>query len=364
MSRRKLKIPLSQDWSSLDLSEIRRMVDRHLYDGHPVEALGIEPNKPMPQHIGDIQFVGEAPKRNIRAMRYRCSYCERNLQFSTGKIARAGDGLLRLIGNDCWGNHFSSEVYDAAKDDLTDFLAAEHFKAVRKRVADLVNRTAGSIYALTREAEQAALTRVERLPGLVRTRKPALQEMVYRSHRTGGILRVETMVPDEMAGRDKEGRWKRYRPEAVSIHRLVGSPAIMETPFGMPSRARKLHAEVLTFKGLLESTSVPENDLSGATKALQKLQSEARAIEASMQELGKAIKDAQQFLGTQNLKGIAGWTNHRDCDADLAGDVEFDGRGLNITCSDQTILRLEAPPGLMAMKAPDFSEAAHALKQR
>jgi hypothetical protein len=209
----------------LDREGVRARVAAHLAADRPVEELGIEPNRPA--DCRDFAFVGPAPERAGSGKRYRCSFCQTDQKFNAGRIVLSSDGLLRLIGDDCWERHLDRERYSQETQDYQDYrdyLTRQRFEKLRERIHPATRDAARHI----REVLQKSLDDlnfVESLPALLRRKAPSLFEQLREADRAGGALRVERLSRDYAVL--EHGGGERFAPQLETLHFVAGLNAAL-----------------------------------------------------------------------------------------------------------------------------------------
>jgi hypothetical protein len=79
-----------------------------------------------------VAYTSYIPKSSHR---YRCSYCQTNEKFGRSPIVLMSDGKLRLIGPDCWHDHFEADEFAAEAAELNLYLRRESFLGIRDDLA-------------------------------------------------------------------------------------------------------------------------------------------------------------------------------------------------------------------------------------
>src|ERR1700730_4222387 len=192
MDRQTTQSGIVPEWAAtspaLDREDVRARVAAHIAAHRPVEELGIERNRP--QDCRDFAFVGIAPRRTGPGSRCRCSFCQTEQKFGAGRIVLSSDGLLRLIGDDCWERHLDKDRYDKEAQDYRDYQTRQRFERLRDHLHPAVRDAAKRIRVLVIESEDA-IRFVEALPMLLKRNVPLLFEQLEQASHANGHLRVE-----------------------------------------------------------------------------------------------------------------------------------------------------------------------------
>jgi len=341
-----------------DVEHTRKLYAAHIEAGGTAEVFAPEPMRP--EKGLDFAFIGRAPKRKSMSSYYRCSFCQTDRKFAAGNVVLSADGLLRLIGPDCWREHIDPEQYNAQEADLRDYELQERFainsERIRIAVCDAVPRVLTLAYA-----SKSLLDLAENLPKVIESDATGFKALMQRIRPDNGRLLVEASVPDERAGKDERGRYLKYRLEQTLLHKVAGLDAAFSSHTGLTSLARQAYQELRN-----AASAIPQGPSTGANAPT------AKAIRAIQGQLGKAarhlatLRDVmalfQAFLAPANLRGIALWSQHGDCaDEHLARAITFDEDGLTVVAHG-TNLVLSVPAGLAGFTVPDLDEVSRLLK--
>lgn len=317
------------------LADVRERVKMHLKAHRSLAGLDIERNAP-PEGMR-FAFVAETPepppsRRQDRESWYRCSYCETDRRFISGRLVYCADGRLRMIGEICWVHHIDDAEWHAADDEWRLFKRRDRFEETR---AKLVPAARMMRVALRDRAEHRKLLEfADTFDKRFASAFPHLAAALRRAARNnGGALVVERMVPDfgafegargQRTAQEQSDRPPRYRPQAELIHRLSGAEALFPMSGG-----GCIHLLDRAFAEICSAIDRNQKiDWETATNRVFKREADAfeqecvdamRAIDLVV----KRMKAVETFLGTRNMSGVVKWANDTDCELLLAQGGAF-----------------------------------------
>jgi hypothetical protein len=340
----------------LDREGVRARVAVHLAANRPVEELGIERNRP--QDCRDFAFVGIAPKR-ASGNRYRCSFCQTDQKFNAGRIVLSSDGLLRLIGDDCWERHLDRERYSQEAQDYRDYLIWQRFEKLRDRMHPATRDAARHI----REVLQKSLVDlrfVESLPALLKRKAPLLFDHLRDAHRADGQLRVERASRDYVAL--EQGGGGRFTLQLETLHFVSGLNAVLGPVPDLEKTLSEALRQLYTALQTIETTAW--DTLSNATAARQ-ITAIERYIRNAVQfaeQVSAAVRSACDFLGAENIFGMSVWCSDHDCELQLENAVLTPaGNGFRFECDGESDFEVKRPPSLTRNLVSDLADLRRLL---
>ena len=339
----------------LDREGVRARVAEHLAAKRRVEELGIEPNRPA--DCRDFAFVGIAPKRSLR---YRCSFCQRNEQFVSGRIVLSSDGLLRLIGDDCWEKYLDKARYNEEAQDYRDYTTRQRFMRLRDRIYPELCTMVQRLRDAGRNSKPD-FQFIERLASRLQQEAPALFARLEQARRMGGQLRVERSVRD-YAAMERGGGSERFinRPEA--LHTVAGLDAVLESAPRFESAILGALQGLYMAKQAIETTDWDTLSNARAAKVIANIEANIHTAARIVTSLSAAIGSAYDFLSAENVAGIARWSADHDCELHLENAaIKIIGSGLRFEIEGHPSFELKRPASLTRGLLPDLTELERLL---
>lgn len=297
----------------------RKMIAAHLAAGRAVAELPIERMKPPVQNML-FEFVGNTPPAPIRDQWYRCSYCERNLQFRAGRIVLCADQLLRLIGEDCWVKHIENATWKAAKQDWAYYQKREAFNAIRAPLQREL-ATFGADLRVTIQARGNVFRTYQNIGAVMRRQMQPLCDRLDRARRLGGNLTVERVLSSRQLElrRDASRGQAVSQFEIVSLHRMQGlaildehdvaddAIAVLPLIYEAAATLRDNHWERFTLRALNHQTT--------------ELYAKIRTVADAVTQANAVLRHLRSFYSGENLQGLQAWSEDPDCDLCLDGSL-------------------------------------------
>ncbi len=294
-------------------------------------TVGTKPEKGL-----EFAFIGRTEKRNSPSNYYRCSFCQTDRKFSAGNVVLSADGLLRLIGPECWKDHIDPERYQAQEADLRGYELRTRFAAYGGRIQQAVSDAIPRVRTLA-YASASLLSHAERLPLAIASDTTGFGALLRRIRPAGGRLAVEQYLPDEAAGKDDKGRYLRHRPEQVFVHQVSGLGAAFALDLGLTQTARDAYQALRS-----AAEAIPQVPLAGdnviAAKAIRSIHGQLGKATNNLRVLHDAMTMLQRFLSPANLRGIEHWSQHNDCVDELANAISFQRSELTINTGGPTLV--------------------------
>lgn len=341
------------------LGILRREVRRLFDQGGGLEDLDID--RYDPPEGTTFAIVSPTPKLNgyVRGDNSnwrRCSYCERDRQFVDGYLVYCADNKLRLLGMDCWRQHFDEQDWTAAKEGYRDFDRRERFEQLMQQLRP----ASKAVQYLLRDRSDwlSAVEFAEGFAEQVEKRFPDLFHALAKVAANDGQATVEKWVLNigSLEGRrgqataqeesDKAGRVLR----SVPVARIHGLHALKKRSVrGMPDWAFKTICDA---NRLLEDT--PWDDLSD--RAFREKEREYRELCGEAIRLIDVLLDRLQeirlFLSPQNVQAICKWAGDNDNELGLWAAYNPVRGGLKIVPEAQDAVSLVMPPKLTIPQEP------------
>lgn len=340
----------------LDREKIRLHVATHLNEKLPVEALGIEPNRPADTH--DFAFVGRAPKRQRQTTWYRCSFCQTDRKFSAGRIVLSSDQKLRLIGDDCWTHHLDKDRFKVEYDDWKDYERRRQFAEVRDRLHPVLTALAEQLQDLLKQSSEV-IKFVDQLPYNVRDHAPWFANILFQVRRNGRTLQVERSIIDHASYSGTGSR--RYIIEAQPVHIVSGIDSVLMPP---PEIERTLREALpLLYKAKHEISDTDWDNVTNARakKAILSVGENSRDAVRKLTSASNALQQAHDFFNAINLSGIAKWGSDPDCELVLTDQsVRRSTDGLHLQANGSGF-HLTKPNGLRRDLVPELADLKRLL---
>jgi hypothetical protein len=326
----------------LDREGVRARVAVHLAANRPVEELGMERNRP--QDCRDFAFVGIAPKRAGSGNRYRCSFCQTDQKFNAGRIVLSSDGLLRLIGDDCWERHLDRERYSQEAQDYRDYLIWQRFEKLRDRMHPATRHAARHI----REVLQKSLDDLHfigSLPALLKRKAPLLFQQLQEAHRAGGPLRVERVSRDYAAL--EQGGGDRFALRLETLHFVSGLSAALGPALDLENTLIDAVRQLNTALQTIETTAWDTLSNAGAARQIKAIESYIRNAVQFAERVSAAVGSACDFFNSENILGMSRWCLDHDCELQLENAVLTPaGTGFCFECDGEPVFEIQRPPSL------------------
>ena len=346
----------ASDSPVLDREGARARVAAHLATKRPIEELGVERNRPG--DCRDFAFVGMAPKRSSQLSWYRCSFCQTDRKFSAGRIVLSSDGLLRLIGNDCWNQHLDTNRYGQEAQDWRDYERKQRFNRIRERIGPIIAAVAEKVHGTLRESSDA-MRFVEEMPRQLRDGAPLLLNRLEQARRSAGRLQVERVVRDYVAV--ERGRSERFLNQAETLHVVLGLDAALGPVPQLVTELKQALLPLYRAKHLILETQWEAISNARAAKAISSIQVDLQAAIRAISLSSSTIEQACDFLSPENIAGMVRWSSDPDCDLVLE-DVSLtrlqDGFQFR---SPKGVFEFRRPSRLMRGMLPDTDELRRTL---
>jgi len=306
-------------WLPIDpreLEQLRNEIKAHIEKLGSLSGLIIEPFKPpkgMP-----FQFVHSVPKlpdiaKEDKGLWYRCSYCQRNRQFKTGKIVYCSDKELRLIGDTCWRKHVDLEEWQAAKEDFSIYQRRRQFEDLKERYAPAV--------ITLRDTLRDSRNQIERVTNFIngfasnfRTTFPILAAAFDKALKNNRALTVDSFVTLI------NGKTER-RVETVFY--FSGERALRQEPDSIITQWNRAFTEICRAERHFNDTDWENLPNKKFAIEIDIFKTHCRNGIDFANTVDARIKAILTFLGTNNIEGIIRWTNHNNCDLQLELDGKF-----------------------------------------
>jgi hypothetical protein len=341
--------------SGLDREGVRAHVAAHLAAHRPVEELGIERNRPL--DCRDFAFVGIAPKRTGPRSRYRCSFCQTEQKFGSGRIVLSSDGLLRLIGDDCWERHLDKDRYDKEAQDYRDYQTRQRFERLRDHLHPAIRDAAKRIRTLIIGSGEA-VGFVEELPSLLKRHAPQLFEQLQEASRANGQLRVERSARD-YAAMERAGA-ERFTTRLETRHFVSGLQAALGPAHDLQEGLRAAVRDLNTAMHAIDTTAWGTLANAAAAKQIKAIETHVHSALQLTSQVSTAVQQVSDFLATENVVGMSRWCSDHDCELQLDNaTLTATVRGFCFECDSAPPFEVERPQSLTRDLVPDLS----ALKQ-
>lgn len=329
-------------WPSIDpaqLEAVRERVIRLTHDTNSLDGLEIEPNAPprgMPFAIVASVPLLPVGQREDRRSWWRCSYCERSMQFVHGKILLGADGCLRLIGDDCWKDHISFLAWGEARDDHAEYQRKVRFRRIQSQfpsVLESMNASAANVIRLP-ECKKICLSFADTFASTFPQLMADMSECLERHKALGEVKRVtryselEGRTGQRLADRDDD-KGPSSREEFVLIHAPIGLDALTTAPAQAFDNLEQGRAKVWAAQRMLRDGGWEKLATSAFTKKFRELDTCCRSAIEHLSNAAASINAIQAFTGPQNLQGIALWANR--CEPCLYGSYKPLSGGLRYT---------------------------------
>jgi hypothetical protein len=305
---------------ALDREGVRARVAAHIAAHRPVEELGIERNRP--QDSRDFAFVGIAPKRTGPASRYRCSFCQTEQKFGSGRIVLSSDGLLRLIDDDCWERHFDKDRYDKEAQDYRDYQTRQRFERLRDHLHPAV-RDAAKRIRVAIESEDA-FRFVEALPALLKRNAPLLFEQLEQASCANGQLHVERTARD-YAAIERSGA-ERFTTRLETRHFVSGLRAALGPAHNLQEDLRDAVRHLNTTMHAIDNTAWGTLTNAAAARQIKAIETHVHSALQLTSQVSAAVQQAHDFLGPENVVGMSRWCSDHDCELQL-DNADIDAKG-------------------------------------
>lgn len=332
-------------------ADVRLRVSAHLAEKRAVEELGIAPNRPADLH--DFAFVGIAPKRSSQSEWYRCSFCETDRKFSSGRIVLSSDNLLRLIGDECWQKHLDRNRYEEEKQDYRNYERRQRFEQLRERLRPKLDATITKLHTVITNNEDTFLF-VENLPDLIASGAPVLLEQFQQARRVGGQLRVERSVID-YAAMERDGRQRSVLRTEV-IHTILGLNAIFKPSPQPQNELQSALNNILSARNLIVRTEWESVNNAQADKAISTIESNIRDGISAAERSREAVNNAAAFCSQRNVAGLVLWSDDTDSELMFYGRITSTKDGFSFTPENGQKFSLRRPETLNTNLVPDLSE--------
>lgn len=340
----------------LDREGARARVAVHVATKRPIEELSIERNKPADSK--DFAFVGMAPKRSAQSNWYRCSFCQTDRKFSAGRVVLSSDGLLRLIGDECWNLHLDKDRYGCEVQDWRDYERKERFARIRQKVCPAITTVADKVLdALKGSAD--ALRFAAELPRTLRDGAPLLANRLEQARRNGGRLQVDRVVRDYAAM--ERGGSERFIPQAETLHIVRGLDAAVGSVRPIDTELRQVLPRLHSVKRAIYETQWDSISNQRAAKTISAIEKDIQVAILQIGASSLTINNACDFLSFENIGGIVRWGSDPDCDFVLEGVALKrlpDGFQFH---SPEGIFELRRPSNLVRGLLPDTDELKRAV---
>lgn len=294
------------DASTID--DMRESIRRHFANGGKVSELGVEGFKP--ESGLSFALIARTPPAPTRDRWYRCSYCQRNLQFKAGTIVLCEDRCLRLIGDDCWELHFDHALFVEARESLRLFELRKIFGELRAGLVVEVAECERRVRWQLRKINE--LKKAEAFASRLSTAIPILWQSLNNAKRAGGVLVVERALTAREMDLRQGSKPIQDKYERVTIHRPQGV-AFIEPHNVSESLERSLN-EIQAAQKTLEQTNWDKLTIHefGSKRGL--VVSDLKKALGSMVAASTFVDQARQFCAPTNLDGLSRWGDDVDCE--------------------------------------------------
>jgi hypothetical protein len=287
--------------------EVRALVAKHLEKGLPVNALGIEPNRPL--NKSDFAFVGITPSVKRHVDYYRCSFCQVNKKFSKGRIVLSSDGLLRLIGPECWDINLDADTLVEARQDWDDYTKHERFLRLKDRMQPLLTEAITNFSMLLRD-HLDLISFLDNFPRRLAKEAPQLFSLLEKAHRMNGQLQVERTVRDYT--RDGRNGEAIYTFQLNTLHVVPGLRYIIGDELRWNHEIQTALSTTLSARNKIAQTEWEKKGPRNSAKLITEIEKEISLAVASAASLAAAYSEVCSFFSAGNLRGIARWAQDTD----------------------------------------------------
>lgn len=299
------------------VEEIRGRVRQHLEGGGKIRDLEIDPDKPAENLL--FALVGRTPPAPTRAAWYRCSYCERDRQFKAGTLVYCEDEKLRLIGDDCWKDHFEHEVFVEARRDLQLYHKRQSFNAVRASLHEAVASCAKRLFSIIWSDRLTPLREAETFGPRLNKEIPVLWQALSLARRDQGNLIVERALTEAERNFQSETGGRQSRFKRLLIHRAQGlgmlEPHFVSEPLN--AGMRNLQIAVKT----INEADWDNLTLRSFGKKLSEIIAMIRQGLDAIDRADALVREVRAFCAETNLQGFKDWGRDHDCDLWLHGEL-------------------------------------------
>jgi hypothetical protein len=243
--------------------------------------------------LHDFAFVGLAPKRTGPNSRYRCSFCQTDQKFKSGRIVLSSDGSLRLIGDDCWKRHLDEDRYNREAQDYKDYLTRQRFDRLRDRFYPAIRNAAQQLRLLIISSHDDILF-VEELPRLLRRHARSLFEQFAEARRAGDQLRVEKIVRDYTA--IERGGSDRSTTRLETVHFAAGLDAVVGPVANLDEKLHDSVRDLNTAMQAITTTAWETLTNAAAARQITAIEQHIRTAVRLADEISGAVAKACDFL--------------------------------------------------------------------
>lgn len=335
----------------------RLEIEKHFHSGRSADELDICGTKPA--DLTDFAFVGRLPKRTSQSSFYRCSYCERDNKFGSGRIVLARcDSRLRLIGDVCHRKHMEADRYAAEVADQRQHELRRAFREISDDLEPLIDELIPTLHKLV-AADDSFLQWLSK-PLLPESSFPALRDEIVAAVRRDGVLHIERLVEasafqdaiqrvsDDLRNPENKRRYLEKQP----VHRLVAPNTLLKAE-RVCDEAQTALQRAFDIRRLVKETSWPALTNRAAATRIDKVREHCRTVVGALSSIERRLRERRSFFRNENIKGFVKWASDNESPL-LYHDygISHRGRGFRVE-QNATILDVVPPDILVTFTLPD-----------